>query len=1160
MPSSGGATWAGIVAAIEWATYGPDGQPNTGDEADIISMSLGGGEIYNSPIWLAIKKATEEGVVVVVSAGNEGDDQLASMSVGDPGNSPWCISVGATDPYYSDLDEFYGQYTSFGPTISLAVKPDVVAPSGTTVICYTGGYTSEAWHGTSFSCPHTSGAVALILDYIKQHGFSKDRYPWVAKSLLMVTASPLRAQTLLERITYEDMIVGAGAVNLTAAFEELEASVSGGYPQWLYILPTKLPVGISNSTRKVPQHLPYFPYFDRLFINQTIFFNFTIVASHNTTISIVFEGNITDAMYIHSSSSLYVSMPTTYWEFNFTIRPDAIEGYYEGYIIFNDTIYGIIKRVPMKFIVCRPVLRVLFDLKHTDWSIDYRYGQYRFWVRAFEVLHNVSVDMLPHSYAREITVDLLDDYDLVIFPDTASAVPIFLENGTYLGYYYLNFTPSEIQAIREYVERGGVILIYALDEEYHNITNINEIISATEARLTGATWSGKDSVMAVKSVGTHMLVRKVPELPYLGLKLSTTGMSEIFLRHSDAWGKHNLAVCYQNFTGGAIIALGTNFMFDNWAFTGQYSGTGTRAVNVYNFTHNIVEFVRYGKDIIQNASISLGSMVRGSNITVEAYNGTNVINMTWCVVYEYGEEKGLMIYDEVEGNWKADITLEQAGNAYVLIYGYVEEDDGVYYVRRSYKIYVSSSEYNSPRISSPDQGRFFEVLNENVSITIYMTDDTGLIPKTISITANVSPYTKTVIVVNETMIIVNLSIPYSTIHRYVTICGDTFGVGVSISIKDVNLNRGMGTISFSIHAIDTKPPRIYPLTPQQMFVSIDESPKVYINVTDEHKLVNVSITLNISSEWYIIEKNFAMGNSTCLTNITIKKEIFDELGFLFSIYITVESMDEALNEDSAQYIVRLIRIIEQNPPSIELKYISNNTLVALFEEDLNITIQVTDDTAIKDVYVTVANLSSNQYTYSIETISNTTWYIHITVPWNTLANWQGRTVPIVVLVNATDIILNTARKRYVIWTFTKAENNPPIFTPIGFNNGTAVTIPVDGEVSIRINISDDTGIMSANVSMEIPEDKYSINIDKEVKYWLVVITFRWEDFKEYAEGKTVKIMISAMDGNLNIGFTKYVVTVRAEKKPMPLMYIILPVIVAAVMAVVVLVIRKKKSS
>ncbi|MEX0569381.1 MAG: S8 family serine peptidase, partial [Candidatus Njordarchaeota archaeon] len=80
-PNVEGATWAGIIAAIEWATYGPDETPNTGDEADIISMSIGGGEIYNSPMWLAIEKATEYGIIVSISAGNEGVNQIASMSV-----------------------------------------------------------------------------------------------------------------------------------------------------------------------------------------------------------------------------------------------------------------------------------------------------------------------------------------------------------------------------------------------------------------------------------------------------------------------------------------------------------------------------------------------------------------------------------------------------------------------------------------------------------------------------------------------------------------------------------------------------------------------------------------------------------------------------------------------------------------------------------------------------------------------------------------------------------------------------------------------------------------------------------------------------------------------------------------------------------------------
>ena len=88
------ATLAGIIAAIEWVTLGDDGIPNTGDnEADVINMSLGGGELYYNPLNLAVDAAVSLGVVVTISAGNEGDSGIRTMSVGAPGDDTNAITV-----------------------------------------------------------------------------------------------------------------------------------------------------------------------------------------------------------------------------------------------------------------------------------------------------------------------------------------------------------------------------------------------------------------------------------------------------------------------------------------------------------------------------------------------------------------------------------------------------------------------------------------------------------------------------------------------------------------------------------------------------------------------------------------------------------------------------------------------------------------------------------------------------------------------------------------------------------------------------------------------------------------------------------------------------------------------------------------------------------
>jgi hypothetical protein len=146
------------VAGIEWGEL---------QGADIASSSLGydtrAGYTYDdldgntAAVTIAADLAAALGVIVVNSVGNGGRDSAVPTLIA-PSDGDSVIAVGAVTNAGGIVS-----FSSSGPTADGRVKPDVCA-QGLSVQAADHGGDFGRKSGTSFSCPLTSAAIALMLE------------------------------------------------------------------------------------------------------------------------------------------------------------------------------------------------------------------------------------------------------------------------------------------------------------------------------------------------------------------------------------------------------------------------------------------------------------------------------------------------------------------------------------------------------------------------------------------------------------------------------------------------------------------------------------------------------------------------------------------------------------------------------------------------------------------------------------------------------------------------------------------------------------------------------------------------------------------------------------------------------------------------------------
>nr|CAG8500603.1 9640_t:CDS:1 [Entrophospora candida]CAG8619922.1 13897_t:CDS:1 [Entrophospora candida] len=138
---SGAGSSANIIAGLSFILA--DHLANN-NKRTVVNMSLGGGHL--EAVDSAVKALTDEGIHVIVAAGNDGDD-ACNIS---PASAPSAITACATQKSSDTIADF----SNFGPCV------DICAP-GVDIPVLKFGLIPDQASGTSFSSPLVAGVVAL---------------------------------------------------------------------------------------------------------------------------------------------------------------------------------------------------------------------------------------------------------------------------------------------------------------------------------------------------------------------------------------------------------------------------------------------------------------------------------------------------------------------------------------------------------------------------------------------------------------------------------------------------------------------------------------------------------------------------------------------------------------------------------------------------------------------------------------------------------------------------------------------------------------------------------------------------------------------------------------------------------------------------------------
>ena len=518
LSQNGTGTSLAIIDAIEWAVE---------QNSSVINLSLGGSPTYGDPIEAAIDWAFSQGVIVVASAGNDGDEGILGTTIESPAIFDTCIAVGALME-----DDTPAYFTSIGPTASRYMKPDIS----------TSGYTTSdgtTYYGTSFAAPRVAGAAAELIGHSIDGNITVT--PGSIMTALMKGADPI--------VGYPEYIVGAGKLNIQNSLSIIQDNAEQhSLPEICYAFPGELPID-----------------FEKLFASDTYNFNVRLFAAGATNFTTEVVSATPSAFVIPDEFEINQVglIPVT------VNVPDSGVTQIEGAITFSSTEFGDCS-LNISFDVGTAVARVAFDISHTTWDIDTIFGQFREFYKVL-VDNDVSVTEIRNSSAT--TNSSLHEFDAVVILDPC----VYSVNETdplHVTRYFLPFSDDETQAYEDYYNSGGGIFIVTLTENSLNMTSLNEFLDWTGFALTSNEVPGGSIPILIDTIDPHIITSGISGFHYLGAAIDIPADGHRLARY----GGMPVLGYKEGAQGGKIVVTGSNFMLDNYGLLGQYIGADDNAL------------------------------------------------------------------------------------------------------------------------------------------------------------------------------------------------------------------------------------------------------------------------------------------------------------------------------------------------------------------------------------------------------------------------------------------------------------------------------------------------------------------------------------------------------------------------------------------------------